>query len=85
MPTVGHVAGVTLVIWPFDHEPPHLHGYLGTPNTATARMSRFAIATGNVIDEPSGRALPAAKIRQVQAWIAENREELQDRWQQLQP
>jgi hypothetical protein len=85
MPTVGHVAGVTLVIWPFDHEPPHLHGYEGTPNTASARMSRFEIATGNVIDAPSPSALQAAKVRQVQAWIAEHRDELQTRWQQLQP
>jgi hypothetical protein len=85
MPTVGHVSGVTLVIWPFDHDPPDLHGYEGTPNTASARMSRFEIATGNVIDAPSPAALPAAKVRQVQAWIAEHRDELQARWQQLQP
>jgi hypothetical protein len=52
MPTVGHVSGVTLVILPFDNDPPHLHGYEGTPNTASARMSRFEIATGNVIDAP---------------------------------
>jgi hypothetical protein len=85
VPTVGQVAGVTLVIWPFDHEPPHLHAYLGTPNTATAKMSRFEIATGNVIDESSTHAVPAAKARLVQAWIAEHREELRERWQQLQP
>lgn len=85
MPTVGQVAGVTLVIWPFDHPPPHLHGYLGTPNTATARMSRFEIGTGNVLDEPSPHALPAAKIRQIKEWIAEHQDEPQARWQQLQP
>ena len=85
MPTVGHVSGVTLVIWPFDRDPPHLHGYEGTPNTASARMSRFEIATGNVIDAPSTTALAAAKVRRVQAWIAEHRDELQARWQQLQP
>ncbi len=85
MPTVGSVAGVTLVIWPFDHDPPHLHAYAGTPNTPGARRSRFAIATGNVIDKPSSQALPAAQARLVQGWIAENRDELQTRWQQLQP
>jgi hypothetical protein len=85
MPTVGSVAGVTLVIWPFDHDPPHLHAYAGTPNTPGARRSRFAIATGNVIDKPSSRALPAAQVRLVQGWIAENRDELQTRWHQLQP
>ncbi|MGH3260576.1 MAG: DUF4160 domain-containing protein [Trebonia sp.] len=82
MPTVGHVAGVTLVMWPFDHVPPHLHGYEGTPNTAGARMSRFEIATGNVIDPPSSSALPPAKVRQVQEWIADHRHELEARWQQ---
>lgn len=85
MPTVGTVAGVTLVIWPFDHEPPHVHAYEGTPNTVDARRSRFEIATGNVIDKPSLTGLPAAKARQVREWIAEHRDELQARWQQLQP
>ncbi len=85
MPTVGRVAGVTLVIWPFDHAPPHLHAYAGTPNTPGARRSRFAIATGNVIDKPSSQALSAAQARLVQGWIDENRDELQTRWQQLQP
>jgi hypothetical protein len=85
MPTVGSVGGVTLVIWPFDHNPPHLHAYAGTPNTSGARRSRFAIATGTVIDKPSSQALPAAQARQVQGWIAEHRDELSTRWQQLQP
>lgn len=85
MPTVGRVGSVTLVIWPFDHDPPHLHAYDGTPNTPNARMSRSEIATGNVIDTPSSSALPAGKIRQVQGWIAEHRDELETRWQQLQP
>ncbi len=85
MLTVGSVAGVTLVIWPFDHAPPHVHAYEGTPNTPSARRSRFEIATGNVIDKPSSVALPAAKARQVQEWIAEHRDELRAQWQQLQP
>ncbi len=73
------------MIWPFDHDPPHLHAYQGTPNSPTARMSRFEIATGNVIDKPSPAALPAGKARQVQQWISEHRSELQARWQSLQP
>lgn len=81
---MGQVAGVTLVIWPFDHNPPHLHGYEGTPNTPSGRMSRFDLATGNVMEVPSPTALPAAKVRRVQEWIAEHRYELQARWQQLQ-
>jgi len=76
MPT-GSVAGVTLVIWPFDHDPPHLHADAGTPNTPGARRSRFAIATGNVIDKPSSLTLLAAQARLVQGWIAEIRDELQ--------
>jgi len=85
VPTVGSVADVTLVIWPFDHDPPHLHAYQGTPNSPTARMSRFEIATGNVIGKPSPAALSAGKARQVQQWIAEHRSELKARWQSLQP
>lgn len=85
MPTVGTVAGVTLVIWPFDHDPPHVHGYEGTPNTPGARMSRFEIATGNVIDKSSSAGLSIAKARPVSEWIVEHRDELQARWQQLQP
>lgn len=83
-PTVGYVAGVTLVIWPDDHDPPHVHGYEGTPNTPGARHSRIAIQTATVIDRRSSRALPAAKLRQTQEWIAAHRDELLDRWQQLQ-
>ncbi len=83
-PTVGSVGGVTLVIWPDDHDPPHVHAILGTPNTSGARQSRIAIQTGNVIDKPSSRTLPTAKTRQVQQWIAQHRDELQARWQQLQ-
>jgi hypothetical protein len=85
VPTVGVVDGVTLVIWPFDHNPPHLHAYEGTPNTPSARMSRFEIATGNVIDKPSAGGLASAKARKVQEWIAEHRDELQARWMQVQP
>jgi hypothetical protein len=85
VPTVGIVSGVRLVIWPFDHDPPHVHAYQGTPNTPSARKSRFEIATGNVIDKRSAAALSEAKARQVQAWIAEHRDELQRRWESLQP
>lgn len=82
---MGNVDGVTLVIWPFDHQPPHVHAYEGTPNTPNARRSRFEITTGNVIDKPSPSALPEAKARQVREWIGEHRDELQRRWQSLQP
>jgi hypothetical protein len=85
MPTVGNVDGVVLVIWPFDHDPPHVHAYEGTPNTPGARMSRFEIATGNVIDKPSSTGLSNAKARNVREWIAQHRDELQTRWQELQP
>jgi len=85
MATVGTVAGVTIVIWPFDHDPPHVHAYEGTPNTPSAQMSRFEIATGNVIDKSSSGGLSATKVRALQDWIAEHRDELQTRWQQLQP
>ena len=84
MPTVGTIDGITLVIWPFDHDPPHVHAYGGTSNTPSARMSRFEIATGNVIDKSSPAGLPAAKVRRVQDWIAENRQGLQTSWHQLQ-
>lgn len=33
-PTVGHVGSITIVIWPFDHDPPHVHAYEGTPEHA---------------------------------------------------
>lgn len=84
VPTVGSIAGVTLVIWPFDHDPPHLHAYEGTPNTPGAHRSRFELATANVIDRPSSAALSPAKTRQVKDWIVAHQDELQRRWQSLQ-
>jgi hypothetical protein len=83
-PTVGSVGGMTLVIWPDDHDPPHVHAIQGTPNTAGAKQSRIAIETGNVIDKRSKRALPDAKLKQAQEWIAEHRDEVQRRWKELQ-
>jgi len=41
MATVAKVDGITLVIWPFDHLPAHVHAFEGTPNTPSARMSRL--------------------------------------------
>jgi hypothetical protein len=82
-PTVGNVGGMTLVIWPDDHNPPHVHAIQGTPNTGI-KQSRIAIETGNLIDSPSTNALPAAKLKQAQEWIAEHRDELQQRWNELQ-
>jgi hypothetical protein len=38
-----------------------------------------------VIDKPSHPGLSAGKAQQVQEWIAEHRDELNARWQSLQP
>jgi len=74
MPTIAVVAGVRIVIYPGDHNPPHFHGLAGD------RAAQIAIADLSVM---AGR-LPRAKMRAVREWAAENRVLLAREWVRLQ-
>jgi hypothetical protein len=73
MPTIAIIAGVRLMIYPKDHLPPHLH----------ARFAEFevliSILTGDVLEG----SMPKAKLRDVQAWLAANREHVAYVWQEV--
>ena len=61
------------MIYPKDYLPPHLH----------ARFAEFevliSILTGDVLEG----SMPKAKLRDVQAWLAANREHVAYVWQEV--
>ena len=73
MPTIAIVAGVRIIIYPKDHLPPHLH----------AKFAEFeiliSILTGDVLEG----SMPRGKLRDVQAWLAVNREHVSYVWQEV--
>ena len=73
MPTIAIVAGVWIIIYPKDHLPPHLH----------ARFAEYeamiSIMTGDVLEG----ALPRAKMKATQNWLAEHREQVAYVWQEV--
>jgi hypothetical protein len=73
MPTIALVAGVRIVIYAKDHLPPHLHAILAE------HEAMISIVTGDVLEG----ALPRAKVRAVQEWLAAHREEVAFIWQEI--
>jgi Domain of unknown function (DUF4160) len=73
MPTIAIVEGVALLIYPNDHNPPHVHARLSELHC------KISIVTGQVI---SG-TLPASKIQAIQAWLDAHRAEVTFAWNEL--
>ena len=73
MPTIAIIDGVKLVIWPRDHQPPHIHAYFGE------REAWLSIATGQVIHG----ALPARRRKAVQSWLDANRPRVAYVWDEI--
>ena len=72
MPTLAIVEGVRLVLYPRDHEPPHVHAFFGEHEV--------------VIDINSGVVLqgilPKPKLRAITDWLAANRGRVSYMWKQ---
>jgi hypothetical protein len=70
VPTIAIVDGVKLLIYPKDHLPPHLHAILA------GQEAMISIKTGDVLEG----ALPKAKMRAVQDWLAAHRAQVAYVW-----
>ena len=73
MPPTAIVDGVQIVIHLKDHLPPHLHAMFG------GFEAQISIVTGDVVNG----SLPRAKLRTVQRWLAEHREQVAYIWTEI--
>lgn len=72
MPTVAVIDGVRIMIFPMDHEPPHVHAF------GAAFRVKLAIADARVL-EGRGTIGPAV-LRRLQGWVVGHRERLGRLW-----
>ncbi len=80
MPTLAMVAGMAILIYYDDHDPPHFH--------VRAANFRAKVAIGDLsVIEVVGRMKPS-EIRTIRAWARHHQAALLENWQrasQLQP
>jgi hypothetical protein len=72
MPTIAVIDGVRIMIFPYDHNPPHVHAF-----AADFRL-KLTIGDGRIL-EARGTMGPAV-IRRLQRWVLEHREKLNPLW-----
>ncbi|MSP87412.1 MAG: DUF4160 domain-containing protein [Alphaproteobacteria bacterium] len=72
MPTVAIVDGVRIMIFPFDHEPPHVHAF-----GADFRL-KLAIAEASVLEVRG--VIGPAMLRRLQGWMMARRAKLNELW-----
>lgn len=72
MPTIAIVDGVRIMIFPFDHEPPHVHAF-----GADFRL-KMAIADSSVLEVRG--AIGPAMLRRLQSWVVARRARLTELW-----
>ncbi|MCH8544925.1 MAG: DUF4160 domain-containing protein [Alcanivorax sp.] len=76
MPTIHRSADWKICLYAADHLPPHFHVVLRDGREALVEISTLAAIRGGI----SRRLLSDAL-----AWAAENRSELERKWQELNP
>lgn len=74
MPTIASFLGVSIKLYPNDHQPPHFHAFHGDDQAV------IGIASIQVL---AGR-LTAARLKDVLAWAQRHQQDLLDRWQRCQ-
>jgi hypothetical protein len=72
VPTVAVIDGIRIMIFPFDHDPPHVHAF------GPDFRLKLAIADARVL-EAYGTIGPAI-LRRLQGWVRGHREQLGHRW-----
>jgi Domain of unknown function (DUF4160) len=73
MPTLAIIDGISILMWPNDHNPPHFHVRFAR------RRGKFDIATGRMIEG----TLDRKAIKKVQAWTMSNQAMLSQPWSNL--
>jgi hypothetical protein len=72
MPTIGEVDGIRIMMFPFDHDPPHVHAF------GTDFRVKLAISDSRVL-ETRGTIGPAV-MRRLRQWVLRHRGQLNQRW-----
>lgn len=70
MPTLAIIDGISILMFPNDHDPPHFHVRF------SGRTGKFDISTGRMIKGTINRRT----IKKVQGWIPANRSMLLQAW-----
>jgi hypothetical protein len=73
MPTLAIIDGISILMWPNDHNPPHFHV------RHAGRRGKFDIATGHMVEG----TLDRKAIKKVQAWTISNQAMLFRAWNDL--
>ena len=72
MPTIAEIDGTRIMMFPFDHDPPHVHAF-----AADFRI-KLAIGDARVL-ETRGTVGPAV-IRRLRQWVVSHRGRLNQLW-----
>ena len=75
MPTLAIIDGITILMWPNDHPPPHFHVRFA------GKTGKFDIATARMIKG----TLDRKTVRKVQAWTIANQAMLSQAWSNSRP
>jgi uncharacterized protein DUF4160 len=72
MPTIAELDGIRIMIFPFDHDPPHVHAF------APDFRLKLAISDGRTL-ESRGTVGPTA-MRRLRSWTLAYRDRLGELW-----
>jgi hypothetical protein len=75
MPTIAIIDGISILMWPNDHNPPHFHVRFA------GRTGKFDIATGRMIKG----TLDRKTVRKLQSWTFANQDMLLQAWTNFRP
>ena len=78
MPTILFINGFQFIIWPDDHEPPHVHAFKGD--------GQAKVQIGNSEQAPTLVAIYGLTKREAKfIWgvVAEHQEKLLDAWEKI--
>ena len=75
MPTLAIIDGITILMWPNDHNPPHFHV------RHAEKTGKFDIGTGRMIKG----TLDRKTVKKVQAWTISNQAMLLQAWTDSRP
>jgi Domain of unknown function (DUF4160) len=75
MPTLAIIDGISILMWPNDHNPPHFHVRFA------GKTGKFDIATGVMIKGTLNRKT----VKKVRTWTIANQAMLLQAWNNFRP